>query len=506
MTKNAIGHLRVSSKEQQEGISLDQQEAFLKSWGEREGVRFLFFVREVESAKTSDRRELQALVRWVEAHPAAVDLIVVYDFSRYMRSLYDALKIERRLAVHGVVVVSATMPIPPNAMGRAFRNMQHVWNQLDNEQKSEKVVANMQHALAQGRWVWRAPYGYRNVPDGVEVDPLVGPALAVAIQAVAKGEGQEIARRRLVEETRTTVSPTRFGAILRSPFYAGDVVSTKWGITATGVHEPLVDRGTWSRLQERLQAAQRAGSRKRASPGYPLRGIVACGGCGKPLTASSSRGRSAVYDYYHCWSCREFAVRADELEESFRSELTQLSLPPGMARLVSASIRIELDNEAEAQRVLAASVTRRSSEIRGKRDRLTEAFVCGETIDQETYARLRERFDRELTELHLEPLSHSAPVEELAALAEKLLAWPHVTWDVLPNEDKQEFARLVFPEGLTYGSEGLRTGASALFFKHFGARIDPVERWYPQRELLRTSVTEVQPWLNQAYALLVCHA
>ena len=33
---------------------------------------------------------------------------------------------------------------------------------------------------------------------------------------------------------------------------------------------------------------------------FPLRGFVTCAACGKPLTASWCRGRTALYGYYFC--------------------------------------------------------------------------------------------------------------------------------------------------------------------------------------------------------------
>jgi site-specific DNA recombinase len=57
--------------------------------------------------------------------------------------------------------------------------------------------------------------------------------------------------------------------------------------------------------------------------------------CGKPLTASWSKGRSDYYGYYHCRGrCRAVNISKIKLEELFVDELTRLQPTPGFMRLV----------------------------------------------------------------------------------------------------------------------------------------------------------------------------
>src|SRR5205823_9104899 len=68
---------------------------------------------------------------------------------------------------------------------------------------------------------------------------------------------------------------------------------------------------------------------------FPLRGYVRCESCGKPLTASWSKGRSDYYAYYHCRGrCRAVNISKAKLDELFVDELARLQPTPGFMRLV----------------------------------------------------------------------------------------------------------------------------------------------------------------------------
>ena len=68
---------------------------------------------------------------------------------------------------------------------------------------------------------------------------------------------------------------------------------------------------------------------------FPLRGYVRCETCGKPLTASWSKGRSDYYAYYHCRGrCRAVNISKAKLEELFVEELARLQPTAGFMRLV----------------------------------------------------------------------------------------------------------------------------------------------------------------------------
>jgi site-specific DNA recombinase len=76
--------------------------------------------------------------------------------------------------------------------------------------------------------------------------------------------------------------------------YAGEF---DWnGITYQGVHEPLVTKDCWQRVQELLDARAENKTRKMKHD-FAYTGLVHCGHCGCLFVGELKKGK---YVYYHC--------------------------------------------------------------------------------------------------------------------------------------------------------------------------------------------------------------
>ena len=266
--------------------------------------------------------------------------------------------------------------------------------------------------------------------------------------------------------------------------------------------EPLVDPGTWARVQ--LQLGGRAVApgrppRKKQHPEFPLRGFVRCATCGSPLTAANSRGKMGrTYPYYRCWvkSCgARVQIRAERLEEQLAQLLRRIELAPGMIRLVEAAL-LDIWNDLRAQaRDEAAAVRRRIADLEHRKKRFIEAYVVEQAIDRASYQREIAAADEALTLLHLE--LHHASLEDLdleAALgfANHVLTRTSTLWEAADPSQKRRLQTLIFPEGLTFDGNALETPATALIFRLLGpnqnTEVDLVEQkgFEPSTPTLRT--------------------
>ncbi len=68
---------------------------------------------------------------------------------------------------------------------------------------------------------------------------------------------------------------------------------------------------------------------------YPLRGLLLCPRCGKPETASTTKGRTGRYGYYRCHRCAKdgHAQRHRErvIHDAFAANLADVAVPAGVA-------------------------------------------------------------------------------------------------------------------------------------------------------------------------------
>lgn len=520
MKERGVFYGRVSDKRQSFGVSLEHQDATAEDWFRRQGIELVKLFRETgESARTRKRTTLRTVLQFIREQWLAgtpIDVFLVYDLSRFCRNLEDQLALKRELSGCGCRLESITFKVEETPEGRFSQNSIGAANQLVSELQGKKIRECMLVRKQQGRWPHPAPIGYRNrhAEDGskkwIEPDPDRAPAVKAAFAAIARGEGQKAVLARvtaagLVSKKGKTLRMQEFRKLLVNPIYAGRICSPRWGLDVAGEHEAIVDAGTFSRVQDRLAGRGPVATFLVDRPEFPLRGFALCEECGKPLTASWSRGKLGVrYGYYFCWNavCRKVRISAPALERGFEEALERVQLQEGDFALVAAELaEISRAEEGEISETRAAA-GRRLLELRKRRDRMVEAFVYDQAVDRATYEAHLQRLDGEIQSVNLE-LSRTAverlSIEELIALAKPLLTGSCELWQRAELQEKRRLQALVFPAGIRCSPEVLRTPETArIYCFQRGSDMQKVE----MVEQTRAGSNPVRDWFEKAAAVV----
>ena len=479
----AVIYVRVSTKEQTENLSLATQLRASEEYCRRQGYEILErFHEEGESAKTTDRSQLQALLKYCRTHKGKVHFVVVYNLTRFAREKYDHFALRAHLNSLGISLRSVTEPIDDTSTGKLMEGVLAAFAQFDNDVRSERTRAGMRAALELGRWTFPAPLGYLNVPKwsgkSIVHDPKRGPLVKRAFEDLATGRysKQEVIARATEAGLRSrrglALSPQSFGQMMRNTIYMGKVESPDFGVSTKGNFEPLVDEATFYRAQAVLDGrVVVAGPRRRNHPDFPLRGFVRCESCGRPLTGSWSKGRNGHYAYYHCQrQCRAVNVSKATLEGAFADELALLQPTAGYMRLVKDRILLVWEQRRAEATDRTADREKQVKVIQQKLDRLDEAFLFAQTIDTKSYERQRDRLREEVTLAQID--QHAEAIDELdvqgiLAFAERILPRASDLWVQASLDYKQRLQQLFFPEGIAYdGNRFNRTAVTAPLFKY----------------------------------------
>jgi DNA invertase Pin-like site-specific DNA recombinase len=270
----AVIYVRVSTKEQTENLSLPTQLRACEEYCRRHGYDILErFHEEGESAKTTDRSQLQALLKYCRTHKGKVHFVVVYNLTRFAREKYDHFALRAHLNSLGISLRSATEPIDDTSTGKLMEGVLAAFAQFDNDVRSDRTRAGMKAALELGRWTFPAPLGYLNAPkwsaSSPVHDPERAPLVRQAFEDLATGRytKQEVIARASAAGLRSkkglTISPQSFGQMMRNPIYAGKIESPDYGVSTQGNFEPLVDEATFYPCPSRPRRPHR---RYRAAP------------------------------------------------------------------------------------------------------------------------------------------------------------------------------------------------------------------------------------------------
>ena len=331
----AVIYCRVSTEEQVENFSLATQQKACRDYCARNSFDVdKIFVEEGESAKTAQRTQFQKMLAYCRENKGRVKWVVVYAVNRFARNSHDHLGTRALLWKLGVSLRSVTEPFDESSQGKLMESILASFAQFDNDVRADRTKDGMKAAHLAGKWTFKAPLGYLNgdrKPGGSSLthDPERGLLVKQAFEFYATGvhTKQKVLEMVTAAGLRTRhgklVSKQTFDQLLRKPVYAGWIQVEGWGERVRGDFEPLVSQEIFDTVQALLSGKRvSVAPRLRSHPDFPLRHFVKCGCCGKPLTASWSKGRAEQkrYGFYRCQNlkCKRVHVRKVDLETRLR--------------------------------------------------------------------------------------------------------------------------------------------------------------------------------------------
>jgi len=284
-TATAVSYIRVSTKDQAErggqaeGFSIPaQREAIRRKADGMTAVIVAEFTDAGESAKTSDRAELQRMLAYLITHP--VTYVLVHKIDRLARNRADDIEITMAIRATGATLVSVTENIDETPSGFLMHGIMSSIAEFYSRNLAQEVSKGMSQKVSSGGTVSRAPIGYLNVRDSlngrehryVAIDPERAEHVKWAFEAYATGdwslsslaealESRGLAQRATPKQVAKPVRPNKLQEILRNRYYLGYV--TWRGVEYDGNHEALIDRETFERVQTVLDSHNQAGTHLR---------------------------------------------------------------------------------------------------------------------------------------------------------------------------------------------------------------------------------------------------
>ncbi len=478
----AIVYVRVSSSDQVQGFSLDVQEKVCRDFADRHGWTVGLVAREEgESAKTTDRRELQRVLGVLSKPRHGYSCFLVYDLTRFTRDTGDYLSLKARLAAAGVRLVAVTQPIEDSPTGRFLGTVLAAQGQLDNEIKRERTTAGMKEAIRRGIWPWQPPVGHCSVrgADGrarLEHDdraPLVRRAFErIASGAVSLEEARAELGIRIPRET--------FSRLIHHPLYCGRIVAPRWGMESRLAGEPIVSEELWHRAQLAMAGIPQGWRRSEIRPEFPLRWWTRCAVCRTGLTGYFGRGTGGAYPYYRCPAGKQHQnVPRAAVHAAFGRLLDSLACPPGLWRLWEAVLTQAWEARAKARASDEEGAERRLRALDAREEKLVAGYLAGD-VDGALLKGQRARIAAERAGVQVpRPLVALKPALEAGR---RIVQDPRGTWETLAPVARPAFVRIAFPDRLDYEPKsGFQTPVKSLYLNRLNAVADPSrDEWYPE--------------------------
>jgi site-specific DNA recombinase len=284
--KKALVYVRVSSKEQVDGSSLATQQKICEDYSAREGYEIAdVYIEEGESAKTTDRTELQKLMKFIKENPKKIDFIIIYKIDRLARNSQDHFFLRAYFKKYGIDIRSATEPVDDSSQGKLMETILAGFAQFSNDDRTERCTNGMISAIKEGRWTWKAPIGYKNSKINGKANLIHDTQEVVSKirriwELIDSGYSSEETRKIVNDEGLRTKNEKPIGKsflykILRNKLYAG--IMEGFGLMVDGTFQPIVDRELFFRVLDKIEGrSNKAPFYKIDNEDFAIRGLVYC--------------------------------------------------------------------------------------------------------------------------------------------------------------------------------------------------------------------------------------
>jgi DNA invertase Pin-like site-specific DNA recombinase len=378
--KRYLGYIRVSTPKQGvQGSSLQEQKSAIQAYASRSSLSIVAWYEERETAATQGRQRFMLMMKELERGRAQG--VVIHKIDRSARNLKDWANLGD-LIDRGVDVRFAHDDLDLTSRGgRLSADIQAVIAADFIRNLREEVRKGFYGRLKQGLYPLRAPIGYLDTGRGraKAPDPLHAPLVRQAFTLYASGEFNfeglqaELHRRGLRGRDGGLVSKNGLTTMLNNPLYMGLIHIRKSNELFQGIHEPLITKALYDRVQAVLRG-ERAGTPYKHD--FLFRRMIRCSQCGYHLIGERQKAR---YIYYRCHStgCAPVCVKEGVVDASLRQLFSLLTFDPVDLRDLRDKIAAINSNSADERKVQEASLRLRIGKCDERLDRLTDALLDG---------------------------------------------------------------------------------------------------------------------------------
>lgn len=388
-----VGYARVSTENQLENYSIEEQTERLKAYCAAKGwsLRKLY-VDGGYSGGNTNRPALQQMLAAIRK--GGVNAVVVYKLDRLSRSQKDTLTlIEDELLANGTDFVSINENFDTSTpFGRAMIGILSVFAQLEKDQITERFTMGRIGRSKAGYYHGGShpPTGYDYKDGLLVVNEYEAMQIREMFSQFIAGKSINSISKYLSAHYTTNWSSTKVLTALKNTVYIGKVHFKK--VDYDGIHQPLITVEEFQAAARLLDSSSEREAKKtnaQKTPfraGYLLSGLVYCARCGARYSAN--------HGYYRCYSrakssqlyikdpnCKNDHWEIGALDQLVQQEIRGMISQPDLLDVV-----IQAAADRHEVKIDRPALQKRIAEIDGQISKLVDLYQVGsipmETITQ----------------------------------------------------------------------------------------------------------------------------
>ena len=402
----ALTYARVStSRQAQHELSLSEQNRQVASHAAMHRMIVVKTYVDGQSGRTDARPQFQQMFKYATDPANNIQVVIVYNFSRFFRNLADYVHYRRLFNEAGVKLVSATQEIPDGPAGILMENLIAAFDDHSSAVNSEAVKDMMAANAENGFWNGaHVPFGYSSFTDCIlnkkeKKKLIINEDESLVVRMIHRwylnGDGSsgpmgiKAITTRLNEMGYTLRSGKPFYTsavelILTSETYVGTAYynrrDSKTGIVRPRAEwiaiptPPIIERDAYDAVQRiMLSRAPKVTAPRVVNGPTLLTGLAQCDCCAKMGEHRAGMmlrtGKSGQYRYLVCSNkttksimrCDAPALRMEIIDDLVISQLEARVFNPDRLK---ALLRSMIDHSQEGHRILDQEIERQILAIR----------------------------------------------------------------------------------------------------------------------------------------------
>ena len=450
-----------------ESNSIANQKKLLAKYAKEHGfTNTKFYVDDGYTGTNFNRPGFQQMLEDMEM--GYISTVIVKDSSRFGRNYLEVGQYtEYYFPEHNIRFIAINDCIDSENGEDDFSAFRNVMNEMYAKDISRKVRSSHRLRGNAGEPLAPPPYGYVKDPENKKkwiIDPDAAEVVRRIFRLCIEGNGNETIARILQDDKvlvpqaywqskgmsrggkKTQPNPykwckTTIAKMLEQQEYCGDIINFKsysksfrnktrvenpkenWAIFKD-VHEPIIDRETWERVQELTKNSKRRKPKNENVKKSIFTNLLYCGDCGHKLWFNINKQNPSIR-FYSCSNYKGLRgtcesthyVREDSLEQVVKMELFKLATyldhdEDAFAELLEHKSNKDSMDERKAAESALAAATARSQELLRLYERVYEDNVNGKVTD-DWFMRLSHKYEVEQEELKKQMFDLKNKIERL---------------------------------------------------------------------------------------------
>ncbi len=406
------------------------------------------------------------MLRYCSDKKNEVTHVVIYKVDRMARVLSDYGQIKLFLKKYKVEIISSTEPFDDTPAGRFIENMIANVAQFDNEVRTERSIGGMREASREGRYVWKAPIGYKNIKvagkstiQQNEFAPLIRKTFELVASNLVPIE--EVRRRMnhegLLSSRGKIISKSHFFKVLKNELYKGEIV--KFGERHKGNFKPIVSKELFEKVQWVLKHRTRRNFHyQMENPDFTLRRFVIHSKTGSKLIGSWCQGRKKKYAYYN-FIGKGKCYRKEFLEHKFKNFLNSYSMDNIYLNEFKQQIEYNISSTQKGNQKRVKQLENSIIHLKEQQNLLIKKNLQGVISDDILQEHLG-YIERDLNETKLalsDIPQEQFTIKKMVRFISHYLEKPGDVWEVAEPQEKLLLQWFKFPKGVFFDGSDFRT-------------------------------------------------